>query len=181
MHHWHLMSLSLVLTVFVQEEEPGGHWDPWPGHHLWPFHLHSQTSQWHQLQASQPDQRVHCNAAHESLQGEQLTGCMLVQRAACVSEQCWPSVVVLVHTDRQSLEALSSHYWRQARVPDHLRQQWRRPVYASYYQWWVLWFYFLLHTLSQLLTNSALKIFSTHCWHSIWEWIMYPLELMKSV
>lgn len=93
--------LSTIITVFcVQEEEPGGHRDPWPGHHLWSFHIHSQTSWRHQLQTPQPDQRVHCHPAHESLQGEQLIDRhWLEEQFVCLSCANLPLFFWLVQTD----------------------------------------------------------------------------------
>lgn len=92
-----MMVYSLLPTVnCVQEEESGGHRDPWSGHHLWTFHIHSQTSGRHLLQTPQPDQGVHCHPAHEPLQGKQSIGLTLVRWVICLFEH-QPGVFLLTH------------------------------------------------------------------------------------
>lgn len=128
-----MVRCSVAMFLFyLQEENPGGHWDPWSGHHIWSFHIHSQTTCRHQLQTPKPDQRVHCCPADEPLQGKGLTPSWNRN----LFNRCY-NVAVL--TGRQSPEALSSYYWGRACVPCHLRQQRCRSVHASHHQWLVLW------------------------------------------
>lgn len=118
----------------MQEEIPGGHRDSWSGHLIWSFHVHGQTTCRDQLQTSQPDQRVHCCAAHEPLQGtgtsSPITGCKPV-------EQVLKLLLFFWLTDRQSLEELPSYYWGQACLSDHLWQKRSRSLHASHHQWLV--------------------------------------------